>query len=102
MDFVFTNACVTLQAISDGRLLCSYLKKNDVDRVSPQLGDMDHILDVIQRLIRAHRDIDAHCEQRKLRLHSRLALIAFKNDARLVRSLTFPNTVFHLLAIPYI
>lgn len=40
--------------------------------------------DVIQKITRAHRELYSQWESRKLKLHSRLALIAFETDTRLV------------------
>lgn len=44
-----------------------------------------HVLDVIHRLLAAHREIEQIWQERRLKLHQKLALLLFQQDVKQVK-----------------
>ncbi|KAM3722372.1 Kalirin [Dirofilaria immitis] len=71
------------EAIGDGRSLTQILKTVANDTVG-QNNAYKHVVDLIQQITRAHKELHSQWQAKKLRLHSRLALIAFETDTHRV------------------
>ncbi|MCP9259924.1 Kalirin [Dirofilaria immitis] len=71
------------EAIGDGRSLTQILKTVANDAVG-QNNAYKHVVDLIQQITRAHKELHSQWQAKKLRLHSRLALIAFETDTHRV------------------
>ncbi|VDO25930.1 unnamed protein product, partial [Onchocerca flexuosa] len=71
------------EAIGDGRSLTQILKTLASDTVG-QNNAYKHTVDLIQQITRAHKELHSQWQAKKLRLHSRLALIAFETDTHRV------------------
>lgn len=77
-----------MQAVGDGRSLTQILKTLAGDTVG-QNNAYKHVVDLIQQITRAHKELHSQWQAKKLRLHSRLALIAFETDTHRVGFLYF-------------
>uniref|UniRef100_A0A1I7W4X0 CRAL-TRIO domain-containing protein n=1 Tax=Loa loa TaxID=7209 RepID=A0A1I7W4X0_LOALO len=71
------------EAVGDGRSLTQILKTLANDAVG-QNNAYKHVVDLIQQITRAHKELYSQWQAKKLRLHSRLALIAFETDTHRV------------------
>lgn len=71
------------EAVGEGRSLTQLLKALGGDVIG-QNNSYKHVVDVIQQITRAHKEMHAQWQERKIRLHSRLALIAFETDTQRV------------------
>lgn len=69
--------------MGEGRSLTQLLKALGGDVIG-QNNSYKHVVDVIQQITRAHKEMHAQWQERKIRLHSRLALIAFETDTQRV------------------
>lgn len=78
-----------LQAVGDGRALTQTLKMLAGDAVGQNCA-YKHVVELIQQITRAHKELHSQWQAKKLRLHSRLALIAFETDTHRV-SYYFPH-----------
>ncbi|VDK41952.1 unnamed protein product [Anisakis simplex] len=71
------------EAIDEGRLLTQLLKALGGEVIG-QNNSYKHVVDIIQQVMCAHKELNAQWQRRKFRLHSRLALIAFETDTHRV------------------
>ncbi|VDM96077.1 unnamed protein product [Thelazia callipaeda] len=71
------------EAVGDGRSLSQILKTLAGETVG-QNSVYKHVVDLIQQITRAHKELHSQWQAKKLRLHSRLALIAFETDTHRV------------------
>ncbi|VDN32752.1 unnamed protein product [Gongylonema pulchrum] len=71
------------EAVGDGRSLTQTLKMLAGDAAG-QNSAYKHAVDLIQQITGAHKELYCQWQTKKLRLHSRLALIAFETDTHRV------------------
>ncbi|CEF64494.1 Kalirin [Strongyloides ratti] len=76
------------EAIADGRSLSNQLKATcrSSPELSGQLGSSQLIEEMNQQITKVHKEIHLTWHKRKVKLHARLAMLAFKNDIQLVIS----------------
>uniref|UniRef100_A0A0N4ZX98 CRAL-TRIO domain-containing protein n=1 Tax=Parastrongyloides trichosuri TaxID=131310 RepID=A0A0N4ZX98_PARTI len=76
------------EAIADGRSLSNQLKTicNSSPELIQQISSFQLVSDMNQQITRAHKEIHSTWHKRKVKLHARLARLAFKNDIQLVIS----------------
>lgn len=56
-----------------------------------QNNSYKYVVDLIQQITRSHKELNAQWQSAKLRLHSRLALIAFETDTHRVSHSFHPH-----------